>query len=206
MDPTQMKKIQAMKRYKSHQFLNNLYVYFVSALTCSVFCFVTFCMPYLSSLLRLFFFVHISSLVPVLFSSKLLFIMGNLIIFFLVVNSRILSSDPSSTPVVYYDEYIRSSQTPKPLVATVEVKRGKTLEKHVVGEILDIDSVDFKCKGRVEKGTETFKEDDDIDAGDEQRLIPSCSDELNKRADDFIARVNRQRRLELSLLNYGGSY
>lgn len=160
-------------------------------------------MPYLSSLLRLFFFVHISSLVPVLFSSKLLFIIGNLIIFFLVVNSRILSSDPSSTPVVYYDEYIRSSQTPKPLVATVEVNRGKTLEKHVVGENLDID---LKCKGRVEKGTETFKEDDNIDAGDEQRLIPSCSDELNKRADDFIARVNRQRRLELSLLNYGGSY
>jgi len=201
-----MKKIQAMKRYKKQQFLNNLYVYFVSALTCSVFCFVTFCMPYLSSLLRVFFLVHISSLVPVLLSSKLLFIIGNLIIFFLVVNSRILSSDPSSTPVVYYDEYIRSSQTPKPRVTTVEVcNQGKALlEKHVVGENLDINST--------EKGTETFKEDDDnIDAGDGQRLIPSClipscSDELNKRADDFIARVNRQRRLELSLLNYGGSY
>ncbi|KAK7369637.1 hypothetical protein VNO80_11679 [Phaseolus coccineus] len=203
MDPTQIKKIQAMNRYKRHQFLNNLYVYFVSALTCSVFCFVTFCMPYLSSLLRVFFLVHISSLIPVLLSSKLLFIIGNLIIFFLVINSRILSSDPSLTPVVYYDEYIQSSQTSKPHLTTVGVNKGKTLEKHV-GEILDTNSVDLKCKGWVEKSTETFKEVDNFEE-DEQSLIPSCSDELNKRADDFIARVNRQRRLELSLLNYGAA-
>ncbi|CAJ1937523.1 unnamed protein product [Sphenostylis stenocarpa] len=202
MDPTQFKKIHAMKRYKRHEFLNNLYVYFVSALTCTVFCCVSFCMPYLSSLFRVFFLVHISSLIPFLLSSKLLFIIGNLIIFFLVVNSRILSSDSSSTCVVYYDEYIQSSQTPKPCITTVEVIQGKTLEKHV-GEILDMNSVDLKCKGWVEKGAEASEEEDNIDAGDEQRLIPSCSDELNKRADDFIARVNRQRRLELSLLNYG---
>ncbi|KAL9329882.1 hypothetical protein ACSQ67_004885 [Phaseolus vulgaris] len=192
-----------MNRYKRHQFLNNLYVYFVSALTCSVFCFVSFCMPYLSSLLRVFFLVHISSLIPVLLSSKLLFIIGNLIIFFLVVNSKILSSDPSSTPVVYYDEYIQSSQTSKPHLTTVGVNQSKTLEKHV-GEILDMNSVDLKCKGWVEKSTETFKEVNNLEE-DEQSLIPSCSDELNKRADDFIARVNRQRRLELSLLNYAAA-
>ena len=185
-----------MKRYKRQQFLNNVYVYFVSALTCSVFCFLTFCMPYLSSLLRVFFLVHISSLIPVLLSSKLLFIIGNLIIFVLVVNSRILSSDPSSAPVVYYDEYIQSSQTPKPRhLTTVEVNEGKTLEKHV-GENFDTNS----CKGWVQKSTETFKVET---LEDKQSLIPSGSDELNKRADDFIARVNRQRRLELSLLNCG---
>ena len=117
-----------------------------------------------------------------------------------MVNSKILSSDPSSTPVVYYDEYI---QTTKPHLTTVGVNQSKTLEKHV-GEILDMNSVDLKCKGWVEKSTETFKEVNNLEE-DEQSLIPSCSDELNKRADDFIARVNRQRRLELSLQNYAAA-
>ncbi|TKY45556.1 hypothetical protein E2542_SST30464 [Spatholobus suberectus] len=208
MDPTQIKKIQAMNRYKRRQFLDNLYFYLLSAVTCSVFCCVTLYLPYLSSLVRVFFVVHISSLIPLLLSSKLIFIIGNFIIFFLVVNSRLLSSDPSSTCVVYYDEYIQSSQTMKPQIPSPEGNECKTLEKHV-GENVDMtwedgmNSVDLKGKGCVKKATEASKEEDNQDEGDEQSLIPSSSDELNKRADDFIARVNRQRRLELSLLHYG---
>ncbi|KAG5029922.1 hypothetical protein AAZX31_05G189800 [Glycine max] len=203
MDPTQMKKIQAMNRYKKRQFLDNLYFYFLSALTCSVFCCVTLCFPYLCSLLRVFFMVHISSLIPLLLSSKLLFIIGNLIIFFLLVNSRILSSDSSSsTCVVYYDEYIQSCQTMKPQIPSPEVNESKTLlEKHV-GENEDVNSVDFKGKWGIEKATEESKEEENLDGGYKQSLIPSSSYELNKRADDFVARVNRQRRLELSLLHY----
>ncbi|KAH1135444.1 hypothetical protein GLYMA_05G203500v4 [Glycine max] len=156
MDPTQMKKIQAM-----------------------------------------------NSLIPLLLSSKLLFIIGNLIIFFLLVNSRILSSDSSSsTCVVYYDEYIQSCQTMKPQIPSPEVNESKTLlEKHV-GENEDVNSVDFKGKWGIEKATEESKEEENLDGGYKQSLIPSSSYELNKRADDFVARVNRQRRLELSLLHY----
>ena len=41
----------------------------------------------------------------------------------------------------------------------------------------------------------TSKEEENLDdGGDEQSLIPSSSsDELNKKVDDFIARVNRQK-------------
>ncbi|KAK7399253.1 hypothetical protein VNO78_10432 [Psophocarpus tetragonolobus] len=167
MDPTQMKKIEAMNRYKikKREFLDNLAFYFLSG---SVFCCVTLFLPYLSSVM-----VHISCLIPVLLSSKLLFIIGNLIIFFLVLNSRILSSDSSSTCVVYYDEYIQSSQTTKLHIPSPE------------------------GKGCVQKATEASK--DACLYGDQQKFFPS--DELNRRADDFIARVNRQRRLELSLLH-----
>lgn len=209
MDPRQIQKIQAMNRYKKRQFMDNLNFYFLSALSCSVFCYVTLCLPYLSSIVSVFFFVHIPSLIPVLLSTKLLFIIGNIIIFFLVVNSKIFSSDPSSTCVVYYDEYIQSSQTMKPQISTPEVKECITILEKCVGKNVDmmtweegVKSVDLKGKGWVEKATEASKEEENVDGGDEQSLIHFCSDELNKRADDFIARVNRQRRLELSLLNY----
>ncbi|KAJ1411859.1 hypothetical protein SESBI_20918 [Sesbania bispinosa] len=156
MDPTQIKKIQAMN--------------------------------------RVFFLVYMSNLIAVLLSSKLLFIIGNLIIFVLIVNSRILSSDSSSTSDVYYDEYIQSSQTKtKPLIPNPEVNTFENVED---GQNI----VELKGKGWDKKGT--AKEEENLDGGDEQSLTPP-SDELNKRADDFIARVNRQRRIELSLLKCG---
>lgn len=50
-------------------------------------------------------------------------------------------------------------------------------------------------------GEEAEDENEDEEEG-EVGLV-SDSDELNKRADDFIARVNKQIKLELSLLQCG---
>ena len=208
MDPTQIKKIHAMKRYKRRQFLDNLYFYSLIALTCSLFCCVSLCLPYLSSLVRAFFCVNISGLIPFLLSSKLLFIIGNLIIFVLIVNSRILSCSSSSATDVYYDEYIQNCQK-KPQIPTPVVIKAEKFEKHVEEKVDmrvedGLNSVDSKCKGWVKEATEEAwpdKEEDNIDEGDELSLV-SSSDDLNKRAEDFIARVNRQRRLELNLLHY----
>lgn len=83
----------------------------------------------------------------------------------------------------------------KPQIPSPEVNESKTLlEKHV-GENEDVNSVDFKGKWGIEKATEESKEEENLDdGGDEQSLIPSSSsDELNKKVDDFIARVNRQK-------------
>ncbi|XP_027344347.1 uncharacterized protein LOC113856629 [Abrus precatorius] len=166
MDPTQIKKIQAMKRYKRRQFLDNLYFYFFSTLTCSFIFFFTLCLPYLSSHVRVFFLVHISSL-------------------------------------------IHSSQTRMPHIPATEVNKAKTLEKLHFVENMDKtledgpNSVDLKGNGWVKKATEAWlgKEVENLEGGDEQSFL-SSSDELNKRAEDFIARVNRQRKLELILLKH----
>lgn len=226
MDPTQIKKIQAMNRYKRRQFLDNLYFYSFTAIACSVFCCVTLCLPYLFSLLRVFFLVYMPNLIiPILLSSKHLFILCNLIIVVLVINSRILSSSgnsSSSTSDVYYDEYIQSKQiTTKPHhqipIPDHEVNKAVTLfEKHVgenhmdmmTGEEYGINSLELKSKAwRIKKSTETCpaakEKEDYLDEGEEQSNLVASSDELNKRADDFIARVNRQRKIELSLLQCG---
>ncbi|CAL0325277.1 unnamed protein product [Lupinus luteus] len=202
MDPTHFKKIQAMNRYKRREFLENLYFYSLTALTCSVFCCVTLCLPYLSSMIKVYLFVFISSLIPFLLNSKLLFIIGNLVIFALILNSRTLSSYSSSTTNVYYDEYIHSSQTQKTETPSLEVK-GKILEKHVTENVVMIredgmNILELKEKGRIKKASEAWHEKEE----DEPSLFTS-SDELNRRAENFIARMNRQRRIELSLLNYG---
>ncbi|KAI4343589.1 hypothetical protein L6164_010923 [Bauhinia variegata] len=176
MDPWRMKKIESMKRYKRHEALDNLYFYLLTAFACSLFCCVTICLPYLLSVLRMVVFVCIPGLISMLMSSKLLFILGNLIIVVLIVDSRIFSSNSSLlTGDVYYDEYMKSRQAQRPA-----------------------------RKMELEHGAE-----DDATQDLEENVEPcdSESEELNRRADDYIARVNRQRRLEVQLsLVQCGSY
>ncbi|CAI8619351.1 unnamed protein product [Vicia faba] len=207
MDLNQIKKIQAMNKYKSHQFLENLHFYSLIALICSFFCCVTLFLPYLSTLL-----VYITSLIPLVLSSKLLFIICNIIIFVLMINSKIISSDSSSNSDVYYDEYIQTTQTTKPMFQSFEVNKGETMfEKlHVEESIVNMfekhvgeNTMELKRKVCVKKTTKNWeaKEDDDHDLN----TFVAASDELNKRAEDFIARVNRNREFEL-LRWKNGSY
>ncbi|KAL5053109.1 hypothetical protein RYX36_033791 [Vicia faba] len=207
MDLNQIKKIQAMNKYKKHQFLENLHLYSLIALICSFFCCVTLCLPYLSTLL-----VYITSLIPLLLSSKLLFIICNIIIFVLMINSKIISSDSSLNSDVYYDEYIQTTQTTKPMFQSFEGNKGETMfEKlHVEESIVNMfekhvgeNTMELKRKVCVKKTTKNWeaKEDDDHDLN----TFVAASDELNKRAEDFIARVNRNREFEL-LRWKNGSY
>ena len=188
MDAAQIKKIQAMNRYKRRQLLDNLYFYFLTALTCILFCCTTLCLPCISTLLRVFFFVRIPSYLNVLLSSKFLFIIGNFIIVVLVIDSRILSSS-NQTNEVYYDEYIKSSQRPQ---NPIPKKGNVQLKKHVSENVERKKEHKEGCEG------EGYDEEEE-----EEPSLHSDSDELNRRADDFIARINKQKRLELSLLQCG---
>lgn len=54
------------------------------------------------------------------------------------------------------------------------------------------------CKGQSNEVVEEVKED--VDDEDEELSLPE-DQQFNKRADDFIARVNERRRFELLLCN-----
>ncbi|KAJ9676589.1 hypothetical protein PVL29_021884 [Vitis rotundifolia] len=178
MDAATIRKIQAMKRYRNHQLLNKLFFYTVTALICSLLCSSPFWLPSLS----------LPKLGSLLFSSKSVFvIVGSLIIIFLVGDSKALTSESPPASEVYYDEYVSVSRNLWSLSGNEEkgeMKGEKFLEEKVEryknGEGGKWKKWEMEKKPKVKPG------------GEENLSLP----ELNKRADDFIARVNRQRRLE----------
>ncbi|KAL1326618.1 uncharacterized protein LOC107630830 [Arachis ipaensis] len=150
--------------------------------------------------------VNISGLVPILLSSKLLFIIGNIIIFVLMFNSRVLSSSSyytsSTTNNVLYDEYINNCQMNKPQIPTHLVINAEEKFEKRVGENYSTTLEELKGNKEWVKEVAEAKEEKNTDEkAEESSLVCSCSDDLNKRAEDFIARVNRQRRLELTLVH-----
>ncbi|KAL4634513.1 hypothetical protein ACB092_04G205000 [Castanea dentata] len=189
MVPIKTQNIRAIKKYKGNQLLDNLLLYSLTAITCSLFCSSPFWFPSLSSSMKVFLFVSLPKIGSVFSSYKFMFIVGNLIVGVLIGESKIFSSDPSSA----CDEYInisRSLQSP----STIEVKaEGTTTVKYVEENVLKRigeDGEDIKEIGLAE-------ENDDLDGNDD---FAFPAEELSKRADDFIARVNKQRQLEDSLL------
>ncbi|CAK9183199.1 unnamed protein product [Ilex paraguariensis] len=170
MDPLRMKKIQAMKKYKKQQILCNLIVYSLTAFTCMLFCSSPFWHPPLRATMNVFLTISLPKMTSLFLGSKFLFILGNLIVIFLVQQSNIFNPDSSSGCDVCYDEYVNRTRTLRnhsPLDKKEERKLVESLE-NVQGTHEDLDG--------------------------EELSLPA--EELNKRVDDFIARINKQRRLE----------
>ncbi|KAL5543859.1 hypothetical protein UlMin_007643 [Ulmus minor] len=176
-----------MNKYKKPQLLNNLLIYSMTALTCTL-CSYPFWFPSLCSSMKLLLSVYVPKACSVFFSSKFVFILGNLIVFALIGESKIFSFNSSRASQAFYEEYISRSQN-HPRFSAYEEKKEKNIEerKRVAWE---------DGEGKVEK-MENF-----VGEHDEQVTLPTG--DLSKRADDFIARVNKQRRFEArELLCYG---
>ncbi|KAL9663601.1 hypothetical protein QQ045_018991 [Rhodiola kirilowii] len=183
MDPIKIEKIEAMKKYhnKNTKSINNaFFVYILTALTCSIVFFTPFWYPSLESLLTITLPNHIS----LFLTPKWLFLLGNLIIFVLVGESKLLTSKPSQQQVVsevYYSEYVSRSQSVRVVSADQHYHVAHNECNKAVSEITR--SVTSRSKSIRRSG--------------EGSMARSLSaKELSRRADDFIARVNRQRRLE----------
>ncbi|KHG13658.1 Protoheme IX farnesyltransferase [Gossypium arboreum] len=95
---------------------------------------------------------------------------SNLIVVVLIGESKFFAS-ASGDMNMYYDEYVDRSRQRLGNRSTLEVEK----EKKMTGD-----------EEKVKKGSRKKEKNEDVLA----------SEELKKRADDFIARVNRQRRFE----------
>lgn len=183
---------QAMKKFKSYQIVDNFFIYSITALTCSVFCFSPFWFPYLLASIKAFLFVSLPKVGVVLLSPKVLFFVGNLIIIILIGESKFFASESSPASDVCYDDYVSKStrsvknpSTDKCLTENVK-KTGEDIGENVVMR-------KWVDEEEAEVGAENGNNEEDDEVG-----FPA--EELSKRADDFIARVNWQRRLEARLL------
>ncbi|ONK58531.1 uncharacterized protein A4U43_C09F14030 [Asparagus officinalis] len=184
-------------------------------------------LPILCSCIKLFFMESLPKIINIVIGPKSLFLVFNLIIIILIGESRLSSS--SSKPNIY-EEYVIYSQRYKevskdnPLVEekkeieNEEEKEETKGEEEVingVSEVLEEEEEEKKEEEEVIKGErevieeeeEEKKEEEEVIKGESKVLIEEeeerglmPAEELNKRVEDFIARVNMQRRLEERML------
>ncbi|KAL3500990.1 hypothetical protein ACH5RR_035439 [Cinchona calisaya] len=214
MDSIKTQKLQAVKNYTKAQFLYNLTVYSLTAFLSCLFYSYLFWFP---SLKQHFFTIFIPNIYSFFLSPKLLFVVGNVIVLFLVGESKLLGRG-SSPATEIYNEYVRRSQSLRPqrswqvdeykkLEMQMDIKRSTRInekstsvhhnkddeKKKEIEEqtshnnreaVCKVDSVEEKLHGEGEEEEE------------EEKIVVLARDELNRRVEEFIARVNKQRRLE----------
>ncbi|KAL0385320.1 UNVERIFIED_CONTAM: hypothetical protein Sradi_2926300 [Sesamum radiatum] len=210
---------RAVKNYKRAKFLYNLVLYSLTSLITCVF--VSY--PFWS----LFMKYSLSSLpndISFLLNDKSFFVVGNLIVFILVGESRLKRQLCSSPAPDIYDEYVAISRSCyhkviKPEEAdgsmqtlNIEEKKHGNVEEKICNE--DKKKEMRVCKSRMhheekKKEMRVCKSEGEIvikkgkskgKKEDEELYIPR--DELNKRVEAFIARVNKQRLLEAKLVDH----
>ncbi|KAH7578556.1 hypothetical protein ACOSQ2_000131 [Xanthoceras sorbifolium] len=173
-----------MKKYysqKQQRVLENFFIYTLTALASCLICSIPFWFPSMKA----FLFVSLSKVGSVLLTPKVLFIVGSLIVGVLLFGeSKLFSPDCSPASDVYYDEYISRTRTLQNSSIFEDRKKESEVEKFCKDGEEDQKKVDIKrC---VKEKVELEKE-------------RPADQELSKRADDFIARVNRKRRLEVEV-------
>ena len=182
MDPISIEKIRAMRKYRRNRkqqqlLLPALAPYLVA--TCGVLCLLLTSpawFPGVCSLLVSFLLTTLPDLaIAFLLSPKCLFVVGNLIVAFLIAQSRLApKSQPASVVDVndVHEEYVKRSVAPMTAKATATTV---VFTDHGA-------SVEGVWEGEKEK--------------EEEEVVEQGEEELEKRVDDFIARVKRQRKLE----------
>lgn len=123
---------------------------------------------------------------------------SNVIIIILVGRDSKIPKNPAER-VKLYEEYVMKSQSAQSL-AMAEVKEK---EKEAFAEIVKAEALSEEKdeESEVEEVGEKEKEEDDVMEEEEKEegwLLPA--EELNKRVEDFIAMVNKQRKLEAKML------
>ncbi|CAL9192134.1 uncharacterized protein LOC135613899 [Musa acuminata AAA Group] len=158
-------KLQAMERFKENTYLSMAIQYSLRVVALGLFLSCLNWLPYL----RLFFLVSLPNVSSVVFGPNCLFVVSNIIIIFLVGESRL------------------TRQPPRPDVYEEYVKRRRGLHGAACSEAKEAEA-EKGCDGQEGVGRER----------EEEKGLPA--EELNRRVEDFIAKVNMQRKLEPRML------
>ncbi|KAK1359583.1 hypothetical protein POM88_044057 [Heracleum sosnowskyi] len=235
MDSLSIQKIHAINKYRKQQFISNVLVYTLTTMACSLLVFSPFWYPPLRATVNVFLSVSLPKVLSLFLSAKVVFIVGNLIVIFLVGEFKIYTVTCPSQAHGARGQILQSSDKERgnpevPLekgqnmnmnmnLHCTELARGTThIEvdrckpqngdpQHLGAQSHQMISVALKPKRtnkvtRRHEKSSVYREaclEQKEDHGEE---LLSCEKDLNKMADDFIARVNKQRRLEAELYRY----
>ncbi|KAG5249670.1 hypothetical protein OIU76_003681 [Salix suchowensis] len=223
------KKLQAVHGMKTRFYCKLMFHSFL-ALTCSLLCSFPLWFPSLCSSMKQFLSLSIPYKYPSFFGPKCLFILLNVIVVFLVGQSR-LDGSHSSPAGEIYDEYVERSWSLRGVSAHLDMEEESQLEMNLVDQetniqdkevVLEEEAAELTYKGDKEvalkeedagevheltsKGNKDAHEEVKVEEdkhekkeiSEEESGLPP--EELNRRVEEFIARVNRQRWLEAQLL------
>ncbi|KAL0442837.1 UNVERIFIED_CONTAM: hypothetical protein Slati_2006400 [Sesamum latifolium] len=162
-------------------------------------------------------------------NAKCFFIVGNLIVLVLVRESRAAKSSRPSPASDTYDEYVARSESLSKVNSDVLVEKkeedgdvqGVNIEEKSHGNVKDASDEEKKremrvcktmhheekkrgmraCKSEVWGESEIVKWKEANGEKEDQLVLPR--EELNKRVEAFIARVNKQRLFEAKSVDHG---
>ncbi|KAH0689996.1 hypothetical protein KY289_017354 [Solanum tuberosum] len=220
MDSLQMKKIQAINNYRKQRLLNKIMLYSFTSMTCILILSSPLWYPLLRAFVRSLLFDSIPKLGALFFSSKCIFLIGNIIVIVLVGESKIFKSRSNVLKQSYAAEQenddknfifvtgeckISRSKYSSSLPFSVNLKYGPEQEDEFCGYDDNNDELEEE-NGSVNlenvmdgiKGnycSSNYRENEELEKFKELKFETEPN-ELSKRADDFIARVNNQIRLE----------
>ncbi|KAH8512935.1 hypothetical protein Peur_056838 [Populus x canadensis] len=225
------KKLQAMHSLKTQFYYNLMFLSFL-ALTCSLLFSFPLWFPSLCSTMKLFLSLSIPNKFSSFFSPKCLFILVNVIVVFLVGESRFVGSHSSPVGEIY-DEYVERSWSLRGVSAHQDKAEESKLEVNLVDQETTVQDKEVVLKEEVAELTNkgdkevAVKEEEDGEANEltskgkkdaheevkvkedrhEEKEISEEEEEsglppeeLNRRVEEFIARVNKQRWLQAQLL------
>ncbi|KAL2253787.1 UNVERIFIED_CONTAM: hypothetical protein Sindi_0173400 [Sesamum indicum] len=203
-----------MKNYERAKFLYGFVLYSLTSLITCAFVSYNFWSPFVKYSLSSF-----SDDIFFLFNAKFFFVVGNLIVFILIGESKLkrpLCSSPASD---IYDEYVARTHTSyRKVIKSDRSMQTLNIEKKKHGNVEErMCNEDKKKEMRVCKSSMHHEE-----KKREMRVCKSegvivikkgktkgkkeevymSRDELNKRVEAFIARVNKQRLLEANLVHH----
>ncbi|KAI8528122.1 hypothetical protein RHMOL_Rhmol12G0126800 [Rhododendron molle] len=172
-----------------YRFLNNnLVLPSVAAIVLTLFCSYPSWFTYLSNnSLKHFVFVSLPNFKSFVFNPKCLFILCNAIIIFVVGESKFASSRSSLVSEKKEEQW----ETNRTEESANKVEGGYMVEKEMGEEIASNGD-----NGDGDGDSYEQDEEEEEEGRDEEGESDLPTEELNKRIEDFIARVNRQRWLE----------
>ncbi|GLT38852.1 hypothetical protein SLA2020_130710 [Shorea laevis] len=270
MGSIKAEKFGAIKGYKKNHFLYNLILHFLAAITCSLLCSCPYWFTSLCYSMNNFFLISLPYIWSSFSNPKFLFIVVNVIVIFLVGESKMVSTSSSPADEIY-DEYVKRTQSLRRVTSACTKMKEEKVEKKKEVIIKQVNKVEDKEVEKEKESRDNFEiveedeekegdhgeekesqekveiveedgekegghgeeeqnrekvelvEEDEENEGDgeeEPELPPAVvrgedeeenggggeeegglpAEELNKRVEEFIARVNKQRWLEANSL------
>lgn len=196
MDSVKAEKLEARERYRTGaRFLRVLVQFMLRVVVLGLFMSSPNWLPCFFSSAKFFF----AKAIAMAAGPKFVFMVSNVIIVVLVGESR-LSKKPAER-VELYDEYLMKSQRAQSL-SMVEVKEKEAFadSDHKAEVLMEEKDEEISEVGEKEGGQGDMmevEEEEDEEAEGEGSLP---AEELNRRVEDFIAKVNMQRKLEAKML------